>query len=102
MMRVFDLRMMVPHPYHEREKNVFYQAPPFKVRIIELPAGGGMPPCEMSSYVLFYVIRGEAEVQVNGEKATIKEGHCLITEPATLSMRTDTGVKILGLQVATP
>jgi quercetin dioxygenase-like cupin family protein len=100
-MQVFDLRTMVPHPYDEREKNVFYQGPRFKARIIELPAGGGMPTCEMPSYVLFYVIRGEVEVQVNGEVATLREGQCLITEPATVSMKTERGVRMMGIQVAT-
>ena len=100
-MRVFDIRAMVSHPYDKREKNVFYQTPQFKARIIELPAGGGMPTCEMASHVLFYVVRGEVEVQVNGEVATLQEGQCLATEPATLSMKTKTGVRILGMQIAT-
>jgi len=101
-MRVFDLKAMTSHPYREREKNVFYQTPRFKARIIELPAKGSMPTCEMASHVLFYVVQGEAEVQVNQEVTTIKEGQCLITEPATLAMKTENGVKILGVQVATP
>jgi len=91
---------MAAHPYSEREKNVFYQSPRFKARIIELPAGGAMPDCEMASHVLFYVIRGEAEVQVNQEVASVKEGQCLISEPATISMKTEAGVKILGIQIA--
>ncbi len=100
-MRIFDLRAMPPHPYDEREKNVFYQTPQFKARIIELPAKGSMPTCEMASHVLFYVVQGEAEVQVNQEVATIKQGQCLISEPSTLSMKTEDGVKILGIQIGT-
>ncbi len=99
-MQVFDLSAMAAHPYSEREKNVFYQTPRFKVRIIELPPGGNMPTCEMASHVLFYVVRGGAEVQVNQEVTTIKEGQCLITEPATLAIKTENGVKIMGIQVA--
>ena len=98
-MRVFDLRTMSSRAYDERGKNVFYQAPQFKARIIELPAKGRMPTCEMASHVLFYVVQGEAEVQVNQEVATIKEGQCLVSEPATLSMKTEAGVKILGIQI---
>ena len=52
-MRIFDLGAMVAQPYDEREKNVFYQTPRFKARIIELPAKGSMPTCEMASHVLF-------------------------------------------------
>jgi len=99
-MRTFDVRAMESHSYDKREKNVFYQTPQFKARIIELPAGGGMPSCEMASHVLFYVVRGEAEVQVNGEVAALREGQCLAAEPATISMKTKSGVRILGIQIA--
>ncbi len=101
MARVFDLRTMLSHPYGEREKNVFHQTPHFKARIIELPAGGSMPTCEMASHVVLYVVQGEAEVQVNEEASTVKEGQCLITEPATVSMKTANGARILGIQIAT-
>ncbi len=99
MMQVFDVKAMVAYPYEERGRNVFYKAKEFKARIIELPPGGEMPTCEMASYVIFYVIEGAAEVGVNQEKANIKERQCLITEPATLSMRTSDGVKIMGIPV---
>jgi len=98
-MQVFDIKAMVVHPYEERDRNVFYKAKEFKTRIIELPAGGEMPTCEMTSHVIFYFIAGAAEVMVNQEKVNIKEGQCLIIEPATLSMRTNDGVKIMGIQV---
>jgi quercetin dioxygenase-like cupin family protein len=94
----FDLKAMTSHQYSEREKNVFART--LFSQIIELPAKGSMPTCEMASHVLFYVVRGEAEVQVNQEVTTIKEGQCLITEPATLAMKTENGVKIMGIQVA--
>ena len=98
-MQVFELKKMKAHPYEKREKNVFYKTKEFKTRIIELPSGGEIPNCEMTSYVIFYVIKGETEVRVNQEKLIIKEGQCLITEPAKLSMKTKDGVKILGIQV---
>ena len=99
MMQVFDVKGMVAYPYEERDRNVFYTAKEFKARIIELPPGGEIPTCEMASYVIFYVVEGMAEVRVNQEKVTIEEGQCLITEPATLSMRTIDGVKIMGIPV---
>lgn len=99
-MNVFNLKEMRSYSYEERDKNVFYTAEEFKTRIIELPAGGSMPLCEMSSYVMYVVIEGSVEVQVNGQKAYLAEGQCLITEPATLSMKTETGVKMIGIQIA--
>ena len=53
----------------------------------------------MKSYVIFYVVSGSAEVSVNGEINNLEEGQCLITEPATLSMETTDGVKIMGIQI---
>lgn len=98
-MQVFDLNEIGAHPYAERKKNVLYMSDDFKLRVIELSTDDEIPPCEMASYVIFYVFRGEAEVTVNKEKVIIKEGQCLITEPATLSMRTETGVKMMGIQI---
>ncbi len=99
MMQVFDLNIMKSHPYEKRDKNVFFRAPAFKARIIELPPGGEMPECDMKSYVVFTVIQGAATVMVNRQETRLQAGQCLITEPATLAMKTDSGVKILGLQV---
>jgi len=99
-MQVFDLKTMTSHPYEQRDKNVFYEAREFKARITELSPGGEISRCEMISYVIFYVIEGSAELKVNGEKTMIREGECLITEPVTLSMKTENGVRILGIQIA--
>ena len=98
-MKIFDLTSTTAYPHEERDKNIFYLADEFKVRIIELPPGGRMPDCEMASHVIFYVLEGQAEVTVGSEKASLKEKNCLITEPATLSMRTEKGVRLLGIQV---
>lgn len=98
-MQVFNLKTMKSHPYEKRDKNVFYKDKQFKTRIIELPPDGEMPTCEMASYVVFYVIRGTAEVEVNQQKTILKEGQCLITEPATLTMKTQNGVKMMGIQI---
>ncbi len=98
-MKVFDLDAMEAKPYEERDKNVFYQAPEFKTRIIELAAGGEIPLCEMSDHVIFYVLTGEAEVTVNGESSTLRDGQCLISPPATFSMTTKAGARLLGIQI---
>ena len=98
-MQVFNLKTIKSYPHEDRHKNVLYKAKEFKTRIIELPPGGEMPTCEMASYVVFYVIRGTAEVEVNQQKTILKEGQCLITEPATLTMKTQNGVKMMGIQI---
>ncbi len=98
-MNVFDLNEMKTFPYGQREKNVFYQAKEFKTRIIELPPGGEMPICEMTEHVIFYVLNGETRVTVNSETVDLKEKQCLIIEPATLSMTTEKGVRLMGIQI---
>ena len=70
-----------------------------KARIIELPPDGEMPTCEMFFYVIFYVIKGTSEAKVNQEKIILKEGQCLIIEPVTLSIKTQEGVKMMGIQI---
>lgn len=99
-MKVFNLNELQSHSYEERDKNIFYSTDEFKTRVIELSIGGQIPPCTMSSYVMYIVINGSVEVQVNEQKVELSEGRCLITEPATLSMKTNTGVKMIGVQIA--
>ncbi len=99
-MKIFDLNEMAAFPYEQREKNIFYQTKEFKTRIIELPPGGQIPACEMASYVIFCVLSGEAKVIVDSDGVEIKEKQCLITDPATISMNTENGVKLLGIQIA--
>lgn len=96
---MFNLKTIKSYPYEDRHKNVLHKAKEFKTRIIELPPGEEMPTCEMASYVVFYVIRGTAEVEVNQQKTILKEGQCLITEPATLTMKTQNGVKMMSIQI---
>lgn len=54
---------------------------------------------ETIHYVSFYVISGNAVVSVDDEKTDLQEGECMITEPATMGMETEDGVRILGIQV---
>jgi quercetin dioxygenase-like cupin family protein len=99
-MKAFDLTKIKGFPYEKREKNVFYQVKEFKTRIIELPPGGKMPPCKMSEHVIFVVLDGEVTVEVNSEKMRLREKTCLVAEPADLSMHTQKGVRMLGIQIA--
>jgi len=98
-MEMFDLKKIKAHPHSERDKNILYSQSNFKVRIIELPPNGEMPTCKMDSYVIFYALKGEVNIEINQEKKKLSEGQCIITEPATLSMKTKNGVKILGIQI---
>ncbi|MBS3814570.1 cupin domain-containing protein [Candidatus Bipolaricaulota bacterium] len=94
-MEVTDLKKLSP----KKRAEVFYEAEEFSERLIELPPGGKIPPCVMDTYVSFYVISGKAVVSVDDKKTDLQEGECMITEPATLEMKTEKGVKTLGIQV---
>lgn len=94
-MKVLDLEELKP----EENSEVFYEVEEFSGRVVELPPGGNMPPCEMDSYVMFYAIAGEATVTVDGEEARLQKGTSMVTGPATLSLETEKGVRILGVQV---
>ena len=98
-MQIFDLKSQRTHPFEDREKNIIYDVEEFKVRTINLPADGKIPDCNMPSYVMFYVVDGSVDVTVDQEKKTINEGQCLISEPATISMRSIDGAKIMGIQI---
>lgn len=98
-MEVLDFNKIEAYPYTERNKNILYSQNTFKIRIIELPPNGTMPECEMTSSVIFYIIKGSARVTVDKEQKSITEGQCLITKPATISIITNSGVKIMAVQI---
>ncbi|KXA89712.1 hypothetical protein AKJ62_02465 [candidate division MSBL1 archaeon SCGC-AAA259D14] len=95
-MKVFDLKEMEL----EEKAKVFYSVDEFNTRLIDLPAGGKIPTCDMDSYVLFYVVDGKVMVTVDGGEKKLDEGDCLVTEPAALSLKTEEGAKILGIQIS--
>lgn len=99
-MKVFDVADMESQGYDQRAKNVFHQTPEFKMRLIELAPGGSIPLCEMASHVVFVCMEGEATVTVDGTEATLTPAKGLVTEPATVSMRSETGAKLLGIQIS--
>ncbi|MGC9384962.1 MAG: hypothetical protein ACP5D6_10215 [Kosmotogaceae bacterium] len=96
MINVFDLKNMSYDNYENRDKNVFS----FTTRIIGLEQKQSIPKCDMKSFAIFYVLSREVEVTKNNESTTLKEGQMLITEPAILSMKTETGSKLLGIQIS--
>ena len=96
----FDIVSMKAYGYDQREKNVFHVTPEFKMRVISLGPGESMPKCDMASYVIFVGIEGEVEVAMGTDRVTISRGQCLVSGPATLSMRTSAGARLLGIQVA--
>ncbi|OGD72439.1 MAG: hypothetical protein A2Y64_05025 [Candidatus Coatesbacteria bacterium RBG_13_66_14] len=91
---------MEVHSYDQREKNVLHQATGFKMRVIHLTPGGGMPECRMATHVVLVCVEGCAEVTADGEKVALSRGQCLVTPPATLTMESQTGARILGIQIA--
>jgi len=98
-MNTFDINDMEAHGYEQRSKNVFHQTPEFKMRVVDLAPAGSIPLCEMASHVVFVCVHGEALVTVDGEEVSLTPAKGLVTEPATVSMRSDVGAKLLGIQI---
>ncbi|MBN1632156.1 MAG: hypothetical protein JW990_20565 [Thermoleophilia bacterium] len=99
-MQHFDVTTAKTHGHAEREKDVLFQAPEFKLRVVDLAPGESIPRCDMASHVVFVGIEGLAEITVAGEQVSVSPGQVLVAEPAALSMSTTTGVRLLGIQIA--
>lgn len=99
-MNLFDLTSMRAYPLKERDRNVFYSTDGLKMRIIELKPADAIPPCEMAQHVIFTVISGAADITVDGETAHVVQGHCVATPPATVSMKSPEGARIMAVQTA--
>lgn len=63
-------------------------------------ADGKIPNCVMDTNVIFQIIEGKAKITVNDEENVLETGECLVTERATVSMETEEGARILGIQIS--
>lgn len=88
---------MKAYPYEERNKNVFYQAPEFKARIIELPAEREKLICEMKPYVFFNVLQVSGDVMIDKQSIQLYAGQFLITELATISLQIENYARMVGV-----
>jgi hypothetical protein len=100
-MEIVDLLNLSAEDYENRNANVFFQNDLFKMRVIVLVAGGKIPECRMESYVLFYVVQGEVLLHKNDESSPLREGQVFISEPALISMESQTGARLMGVQIKT-
>ena len=100
-MEIFDLVQQMAEGYENRGVNVFYQNDLFKTRVIVLSAGGKIPKCHMESYVLFCVVQGEVLLHKNDESSPLREGQVFISEPAMISMESQAGARLMGVQIKT-
>jgi len=98
-MEIFDLNDSNVYPFEERDKNVLFQSGAFKVRLIQLEAGGEIPPCAMAMNVIFCVLRGKGIITVNDKTNQVKPHSLIVTPPATISMKSDEGMRVLGIQI---
>jgi len=98
-MKTFDVNQLKAFPFAEREKNVFYKADEFKMRIIELAINQELPECEMKSHVIFFLVEGKVEAIVNSEKTILTEGQFLVSGPATFSMKAVETSRLVGIQI---
>ena len=101
-MKILDLQSTSAYPYEQRDKNVLYQGETFKTRIIELKGGEKLPPdepCEMETYVIFYIVSGRIGLNIDNEYAEAGKDQCVISEPALYQMKALEPTKILGIQI---
>lgn len=98
-MEIFDLINFEAESYESRKVNVFFQNELFKTRVILLEAGGKIPECQMDTFVMFYVVKGEVLLRKNNESCTLKENQVFITEPAIVSMESAKGARLMGVQI---
>ena len=101
-MKTFDLQSTSAYPYEQRDKNVLYQGETFKTRIIELKEGEKLPPdepCEMETYVIFYIVSGRIGLNIDNEYSEAEKDQCVISEPANYQMVAIEDTKILGIQI---
>jgi len=98
-MQIVDLMHLDAQGYEQRLVNVFFQNDRFKARVIVLEAGTNIPECRMDCYVMFYVVEGEVKLVCDGKASLLKQNQVFITDPALLSMQSEMGARLMGVQI---
>jgi hypothetical protein len=62
-------------------------------------AGEEISPCAMAMNVIFCILQGKGLITVNDQSNQVKPHSLIITSPATISMKSDEGMKLLGIQI---
>jgi quercetin dioxygenase-like cupin family protein len=72
-----------------------------KVRalLLNLEAGQSVAPCQMPSTVLYYVIEGQGQLQVEEEQSQLRTGSLTVVPPGAIrSISADARMRVLALQ----
>lgn len=98
-MKIYDLNSLSTEKNHGIGTLPFHEEDTFKNRIIDLEKGASMPACDMTQNVIFMVLSGEITVHHNDQSHTLSMHQMFVSEPATLSMTTKEGARVLGIQI---
>ncbi len=98
-MKIFDTETKGKGSHAGKRTAILHQANNFRIRIIDLPPGEQIPSCEMASSVIFYVLSGSADVTVDDQTASVRNGRGIVSGPATVSMKTANGARLIGIQI---
>jgi len=94
-MEIINFSKIIFQP--DKDQNVLTENNKFKIRNIEIKAGGQIPECNMENWVIFYVREGNGTIVINGKLSNIIEQDLVFTEPAKVSFEAETKMKILGI-----
>jgi hypothetical protein len=64
-------------------------------------AEGEIPYCAMAMNVIFSLLQRKGLITVNDQSNRVKPHSLIITSPETISMKSDEGMMLLGIQITT-
>lgn len=84
-------------------KTVFYDQGNIKAQVLCLRKGQVIPPCSMEHDVIFYVMKGEGEMEVDGRTERLKPMTSVVVpkQANTRSIRAGADMFILAVQART-
>jgi quercetin dioxygenase-like cupin family protein len=83
------------------DKIVLYDEGAMKIQTVCLAAGQAIPPCAMSTDVLFHVLKGNGILRVDGEQISLTPGETIVVpaRAASRSIAAETDLALLAVQV---
>ena len=100
-MDVHVLEALLQFSQEAHTKYVFFESDKLKAQVVCLGAGQHIPPCQMDSDIIFFVMEGKGKITVDEKEEILKKTSWIFVpkENESRSLKAKTRMAVLAIQI---
>lgn len=100
-MDVHVLEALLQFSQEAHTKYVFFESDKLKAQVVCLEAGQHIPPCQMDSDIIFFVMEGKGKITVDEKEEILKKTSWIFVpkENESRSLKAKTRMAVLAIQI---